>query len=310
MNEPQSRMHLSTRTVSLFAIALLITAGLLIINDNKLAYALDENHCLSCHGNVSFTKTDASGKKISLYVDEEIVNTTSHRFIDCTTCHTAEPHKVVTPLTKESLAEKCGSCHRYEYKLHLSSIHGQQLAQGNADVATCVDCHSTQNNPHSVIRVLEYGAPTYKKNISQTCAKCHADEKLMASYGIVEKVYESYMRTFHGKAMQLGTYEITQLDKATCTNCHGAHDIKSVKDPTSTVAGLDNLARTCETCHVGGGVKFASSFLGHSQASPEKVPIVHYTKTVFNILLYSVVSFGFLVVAVAATRFSINKWRE
>jgi len=66
--------------------------------------------------------------------------------------------------------------------------------------------------------VLEYNAPTYKKNIAQTCAKCHGNEELMASYGIVEKVYESYMRSFHGKAMQLGTYEITQLDKATCTN--------------------------------------------------------------------------------------------
>ncbi len=85
-------------------------------------------------------------------------------------------------------------------------------------MATCVDCHSPEGNPHSVIRVLEYGAPTYKKNIAETCAKCHGDEELMASYGIVEKVYESYMRSFHGKAMQLGTYEITQLDKATCTN--------------------------------------------------------------------------------------------
>jgi len=99
-------------------------------------------------------------------------------------------------------------------------------------VATCVDCHSTEGNPHSVVRVLEYNAPTYTKNISQTCARCHDNQELMASYGIVEKVYESYMRSFHGKAMQLDT-ELVQLDKATCTNCHGVHDIKSVQDPTS-----------------------------------------------------------------------------
>ncbi len=242
------------------AIGLVVVGSMLALRSIKV-YALDENNCLSCHGNPDLTKTGSEGEKISLYVSEEVVNIASHRYIDCTTCHTSEPHKVGTPLTKLSLAQKCGSCHQYEYKLHLESIHGEQLVLGNPDVATCVDCHSPESNPHSVIRVLEHDAPTYKKNIAQTCAKCHSNEELMASYGIVEKVYESYMRSFHGKAMQLGTYEISQLDKATCTNCHGAHDIKSVSDPSSPVAGLDNLAKTCEQCHPGAGVEFASGFL-------------------------------------------------
>ncbi len=288
----------------------LVVVGLFLAGDSIESYALDENNCLSCHGNSDLTKTGAGGEEISLYVSQEMVNTASHRFIDCTTCHTSEPHKVATPLTKLSLAEKCGSCHQYEYKLHLESIHGQQLVQGNPDVATCVDCHSPAGNPHSVIRVLEYNAPAYKKNISQTCANCHGDEELMANYGIVEKVYESYMRSFHGKAMQLGTYEITQLDKATCTNCHGVHDIKSVSDPTSPVAGLDNLAKTCEQCHPGAGAEFASGFLGHKEASPENIPVAHYTEILFTILLATVVTFGAVVVIVAVVRFSVNRWRE
>ena len=273
-------------------------------------YALDENNCLSCHSNPGLIKTDAEGKNISLYVSEEAVNTAAHRFIDCTTCHTFEPHKVDTPLTKLSLAEKCGSCHQYEAKLHLESIHGQQLTQGNPDVATCVDCHSPAGNPHSVIRVLEYNAPTFKKNIAETCANCHGNEELMESYGIVEKVYESYMRSFHGKATKLGTYEITQLDKATCTNCHGTHDIKSVSDPSSPVAGLDNLARTCETCHPGAGLNFAAGFLGHREASPENIPVAHYTEILFTILLTTVVSSGIIVVILAVIKFSANRWRE
>ncbi len=199
--------------------------------------------------------------------------------------------------------------HLSQYNSHLQSIHGQQLTQGNPDVATCVDCHSPEGNPHSVIRVLEYSAPAYKKNISQTCAKCHSNEDLMASYGIVEKVYESYMRSFHGKAIQLGTYEITQLDTATCTNCHGVHDIKAASDPTSPVAGLDNLAKTCEQCHHGAGVEFARGFLGHKEASPDNVPATHITDILFTVLLRSVVGFGALVVVAAIVRFSINKWR-
>jgi len=291
------------------AVGLVMVSLSLAINPIK-AYALDENNCLSCHGDENLVLTTETGEKVSLYVSEKKVSTASHRYIDCTTCHSAEPHKVATPLTKLSLAEKCGSCHQYEYKLHLESIHGQQLMQGNPDVATCVDCHSPESNPHSVIRVLEYNAPAYKKNIAETCAKCHDNEELMEDYGIVEKVYESYMRSFHGKAMQLGTYEITQLDKATCTNCHGFHDIKSVSDPSSPVAGLESLAQTCEQCHPGAGIAFASGFLGHNEASSENIPVAHYTEVIFTILLSTVVAFGALVVIAAIVRFSINRWRE
>ncbi len=298
------------RRLFLFLAIWLVVVGLFLASNSIKIYGLDENNCLSCHGNSDLTKTGAGGEKISLYVSEALVNTGAHRFIDCTTCHTSDPHKVATPLTKLSLAEKCGSCHQYQYKLHLQSIHGEQLVKGNPDVATCVDCHSSEGNPHSVIRVLEYNAPAYKKNISQTCAKCHDNKELMASYGIVERVYESYMRSFHGKAMQLGTYEITQLGKATCTNCHGVHDIKSVSDPGSPVAGLDNLAKTCEQCHSGAGVEFASGFLGHKEASPENIPAAHYTEILFTILLTSVVALGSFVVLAAIIRFAANRWRH
>ncbi len=305
-------MHKDGKIKKLFLtllVVLVVVSSILIFRSTS-GYALDENNCLSCHGNPDLTKTNTGGEKISLYVSEEAVNTAAHRFIDCTTCHTSEPHKVPTPLTKLSLAEKCGSCHQYEYKLHLESIHGEQLVLGNPDVATCVDCHSPMGNPHSVIRVLEYDAPTYKKNIAQTCANCHDNEELMADYGIVEKVYESYMRSFHGKAMQLGTYEITQLNKATCTNCHGVHDIKSATDPSSPVAGLENLAKTCEQCHPGAGVEFASGFLGHKEASPENIPVAHYIGTLYTVLLISIISVGSFLMLTAIIRFSINRWRE
>lgn len=298
------------RLIVLIPVVGLMMASLILVFSATRVYALDENSCLACHGNPDLTKTSSEGQKIALYVNPEAVNTAAHRYIDCTSCHTSQPHQIDTPLTKLSLAGKCGSCHQHQYKLHLESIHGQQLVQGNPDVATCVDCHSPAGNPHSVIRVLEFDAPTYKKNIAQTCAKCHGNEVLMASYGIVEKVYESYMRSFHGKAMQLGTYEMTQLDKATCTNCHGVHDIKSANDPTSPVAGLENLAKTCEQCHSGAGTNFASGFLGHQEASPENIPVAHYAEIFFSILLISVVSFGAVIVIMAITRFSFSRWRE
>ncbi|MBI4285416.1 MAG: hypothetical protein HY670_05905 [Chloroflexi bacterium] len=291
------------------AIGMAVGVGLFLMSATQ-AKAIDENKCLTCHGNPDFSKTNGQGQKISLYVNEKAMSFSAHRFIDCTTCHTNDPHKVPTPLTKLSLAERCGSCHQYQYKLHLDSIHGRELVKGNPDVATCVDCHSNDRNPHTVIRVLEYNAPAYKKNIADTCATCHGNEELMANYGIVEKVYESYMRSFHGKAMQLGTYEITQLDKATCTNCHGTHDIRSVDDTRSPVAGLDNLTKTCEQCHPGAGANFAAGFLGHKEASPQNIPVAHYTEILFRILLTSVIAVGAVVVIAAIVKFSTKGWRK
>lgn len=293
----------------LLALVVAATAAFLVFRSPE-ARALDESNCLMCHGNPSLVKVTPEGNRISLFVNEERVNTSAHRYINCTTCHTNEPHTVATPLNKLSLAEKCGSCHLYEYQQHLESIHGQELVKGNPDVATCVDCHSADGSPHNVIRVLEYGAPTYKKNIAETCAKCHANEDLMANYGIVEKVYETYMRTFHGKAMQLGDYEITQLDKATCTNCHGVHDIKSASDPDSPVAGAENLAATCEQCHPGGGVQFANTFLGHKEASVQDSPVVFFAERFFFILTTSVLGLGLFLVGAATVRWGIGRWRE
>ena len=297
------------RLVFLVAVAMAVVVSVAVLRSTE-AQAIDQSKCLTCHSNPSLSKTGPDGKKISLYVSEEHANTSAHRYIDCTTCHTTNPHSVNTPLTKLSLAEKCGTCHQYEYQQHLQSIHGQELAKGNPDVATCVDCHSSDGNPHNVTRVLEYNAPTYKKNIAETCAKCHANEALMANYGIVEKVYESYMRTFHGKAIQLGTYEMTQLDEATCTNCHGVHDIESTTAADSPVAGVDNLAKTCEQCHPGAGVQFAKSFLGHKEASVQDSPVVFYAEKFFFILTTSVLGLGIFLVGSATIRWGIGRWRE
>jgi nitrate/TMAO reductase-like tetraheme cytochrome c subunit len=292
-----------------FVFGFAIVISIIIIKQGE-ALALDQNSCLSCHGNEGLSKPNENGGTVSLYVDAAGIDASAHRYIDCTTCHGSDPHKTTSPLDKQSSAEACGACHQYEFQQYEQSIHGQQLMAGNNDVATCVDCHSPDGNPHSVIRTLEYNAPTYKKNIADTCGNCHDDQTLMASYGILEKTYESYMRSFHGKAIELGTYKPGALDEATCTNCHGAHDIKALNDPASPVAGMENLARTCNQCHAGAGVQFAAGFLGHQEASPDNIAPVHYTEILFRIILTSVLSFGAIVVITAIIRFSINRWRK
>jgi hypothetical protein len=295
----------------IIALSVTVSAACLYLIFNAAnVQALDEHNCLSCHSKLNITKTTSDGRQVSLLVSENDINNSAHKYIDCTTCHGLDPHSNPVDLSKISSAEKCGTCHSYEYQQHLSSIHGQQLAQGNTDVATCVDCHSATSDPHSVKRVLESDATTFKKNIAETCAKCHNNPALMQDYGIVEKVYESYMQTYHGKVIEMSSGELSQLNTATCTNCHGAHNIKAVNDPTSTVAGMTNLVATCAQCHPNAGPAFVQGFLGHKAASPNNVPVAHYVERGFAFLLFGVLGFGLLVVITAIYGFSRKRWRD
>jgi hypothetical protein len=269
---------------------------------NVLQLFADKDNCLSCHGDPSLiglmTKQRPDGTSIALYVDTKGSTNSVHRYKDCTSCHGENPHDSKSPLTKLSLSEKCGTCHEYEYNQYKTSVHGAPQFEGNSDPATCTDCHSATANPHNVVRVLDPSATTYPKNIAQTCAKCHDDPKLMDKYGIVEKVYSSYMRSFHGKAMGLAPdgAAIQLLDTATCVSCHGAHNITSVSDPNAPVAGMDNLLKTCQTCHPTAGPEFVSGFLGHKAINSTYLPQVYWGGKGFYIFSRAMLASGLLIV--------------
>ncbi|MDP2954346.1 MAG: hypothetical protein Q8O76_13660 [Chloroflexota bacterium] len=272
------------------------------------ASALDKRQCLACHGVTTLKKGSSSGPEVSLFVNAKALDASAHRYTDCTTCHTQEPHAEKTS-PRPSLSRRCGTCHEYQMELHETSIHAGSQAQENLTVASCVDCHSTDGTPHGIQRVLSYDSPAYLKKIAQTCTRCHGDERLMRSYGSVEKTYETYMRSFHGRAIMLGSNDLTKLNAATCTSCHGTHDIKKAEDPASPVSSLSNLARTCEQCHPGAGVNFAASFMGHREASPENFPLVYFAERFFTFLFATVVAFGIFLVGMKVILFAMSRIR-
>ncbi len=295
--------------VSLAVFIGLVISVAIFVSRAESVSALDQNNCLACHSKLDAGKTTNDGRNVSLKINADTVNNSAHKFIDCTTCHGTDAHKT-TQLSKQASAQLCGTCHQYEYQQFTTSIHGQQLAKGNTDVATCADCHSADGDPHNIVRVLDSTSTTYKKNIADTCGKCHNNQDLMNDYGIVEKVYETYMQSFHGKAIELGSDQITKLNAATCTNCHGSHNIKAVNDPTAPVAGMDNLVQTCDQCHTGAGSEFVKGFLGHKEASPSYVPQAHYVEKTFAVLFYSVIGVGGLVLVGAVIGYSRKRWRR
>ena len=61
---------------------------------------------------------------------------------------------------------------------YASSVHGQQLAKGDHNVATCVSCHGA----HGVRLVSDAQSPVYPLNVANTCTTCHADQNRMKGY--------------------------------------------------------------------------------------------------------------------------------
>jgi cytochrome b subunit of formate dehydrogenase len=109
-----------------------------------------------------------------------------------------------------------------EIQLHVdpeafaASVHGEW---------SCVDCHADiQEIPHA-----ERLEPV-------SCADCHSD------------IQKEYQFSIHGAMNAMGN-----TDTASCADCHGAHYIKPVSDPTSPVFKL-NLAYTCAECHSNPGL--------------------------------------------------------
>lgn len=163
----------------------------------------------------------------------------------CVDCH--GEHEVASPLDEEALASHgrqarmCLSCHQDKPEVrervgpsagfvssYENSVHGQAVKGGNAAAATCSDCHGS----HEMRKGSNPASRVARKNIASTCGTCHGD------------IQEQYVSSIHGTALAAG------IDaSATCTDCHGEHNILSPRDPRSPVAAGNVSAQVCSPCH-------------------------------------------------------------
>ncbi len=123
---------------------------------------------------------------------------------------------------------ECLDCHTGEFKPRKKGLPPEWIgvrpeifAQSIHGKLNCVDCHVT----------LTGGYPHDAKIPPAQCASCHAQPAAQ------------YATSIHGLSHQMGA-----SDAASCTSCHGSHDIVPVKQPDSPVYKL-NLPKTCGTCH-------------------------------------------------------------
>ncbi len=123
--------------------------------------------------------------------------------------------------------EDCFTCHEDPALVRIAggvtnslSVKTNALAKSVHSSLQCIDCHTG---------IAELPHPD--KLAPPQCGTCHED------------TVKEYDGSIHGVSRKAGS-----LGAATCSDCHGAHDIQSVKQADSPVFKL-NLPRTCARCH-------------------------------------------------------------
>lgn len=190
----------------------------------RFSYALENEECFTCHGEK---------------INPDAYNSSIHGRNLCTSCHVdikTLPHPTGLKIPT------CNQCHRIEAEIYNSSDHGVALKAGVNEAASCRDCHG---NPHALLNSRNPKSPVFRMNVPKTCASCHEDAEKMAKYALTEKMpFKSYSETVHGKAL----LEKELISSATCTDCHGSHDLHSLGNPKSKIYRA-NVPSTCGKCH-------------------------------------------------------------
>jgi cytochrome b subunit of formate dehydrogenase len=173
----------------------------------------------------------------------------------CVACHGeahyAQPAAAMIP-------RLCNQCHSQEVKDFLSSVHGQAAKNGDLQAPTCLSCHGPI---HKILMGQDPNSLVAKKNLPDTCASCHSNNKFLAAHKIpFAHPIETYRSSVHGRAIAAGNESA-----ATCSDCHGSHAIYEARDPRSKINHW-NIPATCGTCHAAIAKTYGASVHGQAVA--------------------------------------------
>lgn len=204
----------------------------------SFCFAQDNEACLECHSDQSLTKTIHDTIEVSLYVDDAMLQKSTHAGFGCVDCHSITVnHPDDLPRPKAA----CASCHEDAQLEYHNSIHGQALAKGSAAAASCADCHGS----HDILPKDDPKSKIYHANLSFTCGVCHSRPDIIHLFGRrnIDRV-ATYQNSVHGKKIK----EDPTAKVATCTDCHGSHSIFPMVNPKAKLNEF-NIAETCGQCH-------------------------------------------------------------
>lgn len=185
----------------------------------------------------------------------------------CTDCHTThlmlKESNEASSVHPANVQQTCGNCHKGIYEKYIKSDHAYTTEFPEKEFPTCVKCHSA----HVISTVKQ---DKFMNEVTTQCGSCH------------EETAATYLKTYHGKAYQLGYYE-----SARCSDCHGSHEVLKADNPASMVSE-ENLVTTCGSCHPGANKRF-TGYLSH--ATHKDDPKLHFAYIFMTALLLGVFSF-------------------
>ena len=196
--------------------------------------------------------------------DQSRTNATCY---DCHDAHKIQPiNTAVGDKARLGIPAICGKCHSDIKESYLSSVHGEEVTNGNANAAVCSDCHTTHN--------IESPDDTNTRiAITRNCGNCHQEE------------LETYLSTYHGQVSTLG-----YTNTAKCYECHGFHEIRRISDPAALM-NIDNRVETCRKCHEDASAGFASFQPHGNTKDKERFPMMWFASKFMILLLASVFLF-------------------
>lgn len=196
----------------------------------------DNSECLGCHSAPDKVYQFPNGDTVSISVDQQTYDHSTHNTLDCKVCHTnitGYPHPTVTAKSASEFTlqfkDTCKQCHPEQVKETADSAHAKLTGDAAAKAPTCADCH----NPHTQNPIAKDKngdpAPSEHAAIATTCAKCHS------------QIVNEYKNSVHGKAV----FEESNPDVPACNDCHGVHKISQAR----TVEFRLNSPQLCANCH-------------------------------------------------------------
>ncbi len=253
----------------LFAAAVLVPSA---------SWALDNGQCFDCHGDSGIrgwskderaSNVKAGGPQriplpyppmpdVSIFVDQALYKASVHADLSCTDCH-ADIQDL--PHTARLKPVDCAGCHGNVVAVYAKSRHAlgydkKPLAKG----PRCADCHGA----HAIVKTSVSTSPVSRRNVSDTCVRCHGKPELVPNSGI-PGAGMMYEKSVHYKAI----VEKGLTRAAGCPDCHGAHGVRDRYDAASPVF-RPNIPVTCGKCHFGVLTVYRESV--HGKAFARNVP--------------------------------------
>jgi formate dehydrogenase gamma subunit len=211
-------------------------------------FVREHETCLSCHLSDEFAHV--FGERSRQFMDqyEHSIHylaieegKVSASCSDCHGSHNVFPGEDVRSTVHRSrINNTCARCHGAPFAELRRSSHGQAFARGVRSAPVCTDCHGE----HTIATITSDDSPVSKKREAETCLNCHLDDpEVRAAVPVSAGFIASYTESVHGMALQAGN-----LESATCSNCHGDHEILNPDHPNSKIHRR-NVNQTCGECH-------------------------------------------------------------